>query len=163
MLTKNGSCGRLLIGKKGRKEEEQRSGWVYMYIPNLGLTILAASRYGSDEGFSLIYERDCETVHALDQWIHLLINLLGTGMLSASNYYMQLQAAPTRASIDRARRDNRWLDIGILSVRNLRYISNWRRLSWALLALSSLPIHLMYVIERRTELSLVKLILPPQI
>jgi hypothetical protein len=111
---------------------------------NLGFTIFAVSRYGSDKGVGLIYEGDCERVRTLDQWIHLLINLLGTGMLSASNYCMQLQAAPTRANIDRAHRDDRWLDIGIPSLRNLRYISNWRRLSWALLALSSVPIHLIY-------------------
>ncbi|KAK4450480.1 hypothetical protein QBC34DRAFT_460961 [Podospora aff. communis PSN243] len=111
---------------------------------NLGFTIFAVSRYGSDKGVGLIYEGDCERVRTLDQWLHLLINLLGTGMLSASNYCMQLQAAPTRANIDRAHKDNRWLDVGIPSLRNLRYISNWRRLSWALLALSSVPIHLIY-------------------
>ncbi|KAK1757299.1 hypothetical protein QBC47DRAFT_442112 [Echria macrotheca] len=115
-----------------------------IFCTNLGLTIFAFSRYGSDKGVGLIYEGDCEKVRTLDQWIHLLINLLGTGMLSASNYCMQLQAAPTRANIDRAHKDNRWLDIGIPSLRNLGYISNWRRLSWALLALSSVPIHLIY-------------------
>ncbi|KAK1830203.1 hypothetical protein QBC39DRAFT_285692 [Podospora conica] len=111
---------------------------------NLGLTIFAVSRYGSENGVGLIYEGDCDKVRTLDQWIHLLINLLGTGMLSASNYCMQLQAAPTRTNVDRAHNDGRWLDIGIPSLRNLRYISNWRRASWALLALSSVPIHLIY-------------------
>ena len=114
-----------------------------IFFTNLGLTIFAVSRYGSEKGVGLIYEGDCDRVRTLDQWIHLIINLLGTGMLSASNYCMQLQAAPTRANIDHAHKNNRWLDIGIPSLRNLQYISNWRRLSWALLALSSVPIHLM--------------------
>ncbi|KAI1775604.1 hypothetical protein F4818DRAFT_457822 [Hypoxylon cercidicola] len=122
---------------------------------NLGLTIYAISHYGSQNGVGTIYEGDCNKVQTLDQWLHLLINILGTGMLSASNYCMQLQAAPTRADIDRAHQapshekncvhqGGQWLDVGVPSFRNLRYISNWRRVAWALLAISSIPIHLMY-------------------
>ncbi|RYP32041.1 hypothetical protein DL767_005395 [Monosporascus sp. MG133] len=111
---------------------------------NFGLTVFAVSRYGSSNGVGLIHDGDCDTVHALDRWTHLLIDLLSTGMLSASNYCMQLQAAPTRANVERARNDGKWLDIGVPSLRNLRYISFWRRLSWALLAFSSVPFHLIY-------------------
>ncbi|KAI1443085.1 hypothetical protein F5Y02DRAFT_226996 [Annulohypoxylon stygium] len=126
-----------------------------IFTANLGLTIFAIVHYESQNGVGTIYEGDCNKVKTLDQWLHLLINFLGTGMLSASNYCMQLQAAPTRQDIDRAheaeayRRDpnhseGRWLDIGVPSLRNLRYISNWRRVGWVLLAISSIPIHLMY-------------------
>lgn len=125
-----------------------------IFTANLGLTIFAIVHYESQNGVGTIYEGDCNKVKTLDQWLHLLINFLGTGMLSASNYCMQLQAAPTRQDIDRAheaeayRRDpnhseGRWLDIGVPSLRNLRYISNWRRVGWVLLAISSIPIHLM--------------------
>ncbi|RYO83775.1 hypothetical protein DL763_007738 [Monosporascus cannonballus] len=110
---------------------------------NFGLTAFAVSQFGSSNGVGLIYDGDCDTVRALDLWTHLLINLLSTGMLSASNYCMQLQAAPTRADVERAHNDGKWLDIGVPSLRNLRYISFGRRLSWALLALSSVPVHLM--------------------
>lgn len=113
---------------------------------NLVVTIFAVTSYGSRNGVGLIYESDCSTVKQLDQWIHLLINLLGTGMLSASNYCMQLQASPTRENVDKAHGDGKWLDIGISSPRNLKYLSSWRRVSWALLALTSIPIHLMWVI-----------------
>jgi len=112
-------------------------------LANLVLTIVAVSRYESENGVGLIYDGDCDRVKALDQWLHLLINLLGTGMLSASNYCMQLQAAPTRANVDSAHAQGKWLDIGVPSLRNLFYISPWRRLSWFLLALSSVPVHLM--------------------
>ncbi|KAI2473651.1 hypothetical protein F4781DRAFT_440988 [Annulohypoxylon bovei var. microspora] len=126
-----------------------------IFAANLGLTIFAMVRYKSQNGVGTIYEGDCNKVKTLDQWLHLLINFLGTGMLSASNYCMQLQAAPTRADIDRAHearaheknpdhREGRWLDIGVPSLRNLRYISNWRRFAWVLLAFSSIPVHLMY-------------------
>ncbi len=114
-------------------------------LANLGLTIYAVTQYDSQNGVGVIYQGDCGTVASLDQWLHLAINLLGTGMLSASNYCMQLQAAPTRADVDRAHERGRWLDIGVSSVRNIRYIGNGRRLAWLLLAVSSVPIHLMYV------------------
>lgn len=115
----------------------------FILMTNLGVTIFAVKSYGSRNGVGLIYEGDCSTVKRLDQWLHLLINLLGTGMLSASNYCMQLQAAPTRENVNAAHEKQKWLDIGIPSLRNLKYLSMWRRCSWALLALTSIPIHLM--------------------
>lgn len=114
-------------------------------MTNLGVSVFAVKSYGSRNGVGLIYEGDCSTVKRLDQWLHLLINLLGTGMLSASNYCMQLQAAPTRENVDKAHEIGKWLDIGVPSPRNLKYLSNWRQTSWSLLALTSIPIHLMYV------------------
>ncbi|KAK1467406.1 hypothetical protein CMEL01_11399, partial [Colletotrichum melonis] len=116
----------------------------FILMTNLGVTIFAVKSYGSRNGVGLIYEGDCSTVKRLDQWLHLLINLLGTGMLSASNYCMQLQAAPTRENVNAAHAKDKWLDIGIPSLRNLKYLSLWRRCSWALLALTSIPIHLIY-------------------
>lgn len=112
-------------------------------MTSLGVTIYAVRSYGSRNGVGLIYEGECSTIKQLDQWFHLVINLLGTGMLSASNYCMQMQAAPTRENVDKAHDNGKWLDIGISSPRNLKYLSTWRRVSWALLALTSLPIHLM--------------------
>ena len=114
-----------------------------IFFTNIGSTVYALKQYGSDNGVGLLYEGDCETVRTLDLWIHLLINLMSTGMLSASNYCMQLQASPTRGDVTSAHLNDQYLDIGIPSIRNLRYINGWRRLSWELLAFSSIPIHLM--------------------
>lgn len=112
-------------------------------LVNFVLTIFAASRYESSNGVGIIYEGNCDTVKSLSLWLHLLVNILGSVMLSASNYCMQLQASPTRENINRAHRDGRWLDIGVLSLRNFGYSDNWRRFSWIVLAISSVPIHLM--------------------
>jgi hypothetical protein len=114
-----------------------------VFVANVSLTAYVYSKYSSENGVGLIYNGDCSFVNKLDQWVHLLINILSTGMLSASNYYMQLQAAPTRADVDRAHKVGKWLDIGVPSIKNLAYISGWRRFSWFVLALSSIPIHLM--------------------
>ena len=114
-----------------------------IFLSNLILTIFAVAKFGSEKGVGLIHQGDCASVGKLNLWLHLLINLLSTGMLSASNYCMQLQVAPTRANIDQAHKAGEWLDIGVSSFRNLTHISGWRKVSWALLAFSSIPIHLM--------------------
>ncbi|KAL6718922.1 hypothetical protein ACLMJK_003157 [Lecanora helva] len=113
-------------------------------LTNFILTLWAAAHYPHLHGVSTLYQGSCAFVKRLDLWLHLLINVLSTGMLMASNYCMQLQAAPTRKNVDKAHKAHDWLDIGVPSLRNLRYISNWRRFSWVLLAVSSLPVHLIY-------------------
>ncbi|RDA89814.1 hypothetical protein CP533_0873 [Ophiocordyceps camponoti-saundersi (nom. inval.)] len=113
-------------------------------VTNIFFTIFGITKYGSDRGIGLIYQGDCETVKRLNQSLHLVINLLSTGMLSASNYCMQLQAAPTRANVDVAHQQGRWMDIGVPSLRNLKYLTRRRLLAWILLALSSIPVHLIY-------------------
>ncbi|KAI0134218.1 hypothetical protein BJ170DRAFT_190905 [Xylariales sp. AK1849] len=135
---------RIWLSRRSRALLMQVTLVTIIFVTNLTLTVFTVSQYKSANGIGLIYDDDCETVKKLDQWIHLLINLLSTGMLSASNYCMQLLAAPTRDDVDRAHHANRWLDIGVPSLRNLRYISGWRRFTWILLAFSSLPIHLVY-------------------
>lgn len=66
-----------------------------------------------------LFQGDCKKVANTNTWVHLAINALSTGMLSGSNYCMQCLIAPTRDDINRAHKDQRWLDIGVPSVRNL--------------------------------------------
>jgi hypothetical protein len=94
-------------------------------------------------GEEVIFSDDCHKVSKLNSWLHLLINLLSTILLSASNYCMQCLSAPTRSEVDLAHARGSWLDIGIPSTRNLRFISRKRAIVWALLGLSSLPLHLL--------------------
>lgn len=115
-----------------------------IFVSNTALTFFAVTKYDSQAGVGLLHQGDCTTVGNLNLWIHLLINLLSTSMLSASNYCMQLQAAPTRKNVQDAHRAGKWVDIGVPSLRNLWLISPWRRLSWFVLAFSSLPIHLLF-------------------
>ncbi|KAK2027464.1 hypothetical protein LX32DRAFT_694763 [Colletotrichum zoysiae] len=64
-------------------------------VVNLGPLSSPPRLFESQDGVGLLYDGDCETVKRLDRGLHLLINL-STGILSASNFCMQLQAAPTR-------------------------------------------------------------------
>lgn len=72
-----------------------------------------------------------------------MINILSTLLLSSSNMFMQLLLAPTRAEIDAMHKKQRWVDIGIPNLRNLRCVSKHNRVLWSILAFSSLPLHLL--------------------
>ncbi|KAI8627230.1 hypothetical protein F5Y19DRAFT_183173 [Xylariaceae sp. FL1651] len=115
-----------------------------VFATNLLILFYASYKYPTRDGVGLLYAGDCDAVKSGNRWLHLLINVLSTGMLSASTYCMQLQASPTRADIDKAHRRNIWLDIGAPSLKNLRYIGRWRLGSCIILAFSSLPIHLIF-------------------
>lgn len=111
---------------------------------NIILTVWASVRFGLQGGIGTAHSGDCETVSAWSFWLHILINGLSSILLSASNYSMQCVTAPTRPECDLAHSRGDWLDIGILSIRNLFKISWQRSIMWALLAFSSTPIHFLY-------------------
>ena len=111
---------------------------------NLILTIWATKTLEMNGGIGTIQRGSCQKTKNLSLWLHFVINALSTALLSASNYCMQCLSSPTRREIDKAHASHVWLDIGVPSVRNLRRIS-WKRIFlWWLLAISSLPLHLMY-------------------
>lgn len=111
---------------------------------NLGVLIWAVSRFPIQAGIASIYRGSCATAKSISIWTHLLINILSTLLLAASNAGMQVVVAPTRAEIDRAHARRRWVDVGVHTVRNLMYIARSRLALWALLGLSSVPLHLLY-------------------
>ncbi|CAG7937860.1 unnamed protein product [Penicillium nalgiovense] len=115
-----------------------------VFLFNLGFMVYTISHHRQDDRKGILYQGDCDKVHHLDIGFHLLINILSTTLLSASNFGMQCLAAPTRRNIDRAHQKGKWLDIGVPSIRNLFRVSKGRSLLWICLASSSLPFHLMY-------------------
>ncbi|KAI7066054.1 hypothetical protein KC340_g14348 [Hortaea werneckii] len=142
-------------GISSRKKRRKLQGWRFgvavsactafiVLLLNMILTIYAGVTFGSSGGIGTAFEGDCERVNVWTTWLHLLINALSSILLSASNYTMQCLCSPTRIEIDRAHARGDWLDVGIASFRNLWRI-NWRRTAlWWILALSSVPIHLLY-------------------
>ncbi|KAH7310628.1 hypothetical protein B0I35DRAFT_439442 [Stachybotrys elegans] len=112
---------------------------------NVGLTIWVRSSFEvNDEGTATLYQGSCETSEVATLWPELVINLLSTLLLGASNVCSQLLSAPTRADINRAHAKGKWLDIGVPSMRNIWHIPRWRACLWAILMLSSIPLHLVY-------------------
>lgn len=118
------------------------AAWIIFTI-NICFFLWLASRPSLKGGNGVAFQGNCKTSRALDIFIHLLINVLSTCLLGASNYCMQCLNAPTREDIDKAHTNGTWLDIGVPSLRNLCIMTKGRLAIWSLLALSSVPLHLL--------------------
>lgn len=110
---------------------------------NIALTILASAS-GLKDGVGTIKKGDCRDIKKLELWLHLGINVLSTMLLGGSNYTMQCLTAPTREDINKGHRSRVSLDIGILSLKNLMRASKRKVILWGFLAVSSVPLHLLY-------------------
>lgn len=113
-------------------------------IINVSLIGWASQLDRTEDGSYMAMRGSCSNVNRANLFSHLGINILSTLILGASNYCMQITIAPSRTDLEEAHSKGRWLDIGVPSIRNLRYVSRWRKLIWVLLCLSSLPLHLFY-------------------
>lgn len=93
---------------------------IVVLLINVLLCIVASAKHQIAGDFATLQDGNCREMKRLDLWFHLLINVLGTILLGASNYSMQCLTAPTRQDIDQAHHNNSWMDIGVPSVRNIR-------------------------------------------
>ncbi|KAH8692562.1 hypothetical protein GQ44DRAFT_793138 [Phaeosphaeriaceae sp. PMI808] len=117
---------------------------VFILLLNMICAIVVSISGNPSNGIATAYTGDCQVISRWTTGLHLLINVLSSILLAASNYCMQRLIAPTRSEIDKAHSKRMWLDIGVPSLRNLPIIS-WKRLTlWVLLAMSSIPLHLLY-------------------
>ncbi|KAL4889864.1 hypothetical protein BDV59DRAFT_185642 [Aspergillus ambiguus] len=117
---------------------------------NVILTAVAAGiAYQKNGTYNFVYaslfEGKCSVAKNWATGIHLVINILSTIMLGASNYCMQCLASPSRADVDNAHRQRLWLSIGIPNIPDLLFYGKGRRriLGFILLT-TSLPFHLIY-------------------
>ncbi|KAG4261655.1 hypothetical protein FPRO04_13120 [Fusarium proliferatum] len=99
---------------------------------------------GDALGQSVLYKGNCDTTSKANLWIHLLINIVSTGILASSNFFMQGLVAPTRAEVDAAHRSGHWLEIGVQSLKNFRFLGWQKVLFWSLFSMSSVPLHLVF-------------------
>jgi hypothetical protein len=104
---------------------------------------IVLSKLGLQEFSNVIYEGSCSSTQRFDALAHVGINILGVITFSSSNYFMQVLNASTRDEVDKAHSRRVWLDIGVPSVRNIKYISAWKGTIWACLLFASIPIHLL--------------------
>ena len=114
---------------------------VLIFLINLSCTAVFKAKWGSDSDINTLYQGDCSKTEKISTGLHVIINLLSTLLLGASNLCMQLLAAPTRSEIDRAHQKFIWLDIGAPSFRNLRHVGRERLVICAVLGISSIPLH----------------------
>ncbi|KAL4893339.1 hypothetical protein BDV59DRAFT_178049 [Aspergillus ambiguus] len=108
--------------------------------------ILATTKYNTRSFAKVpIYQGSCSVAKNTATGIHLLINILSTIMLGASNYAMQCLVAPSRLEVDEAHKNHKWLKIGTPDVPTLIFsVRGRRRFLGCLLLITSLPIHLIY-------------------
>ncbi|KAL4921825.1 hypothetical protein BDW62DRAFT_97229 [Aspergillus aurantiobrunneus] len=92
----------------------------------------------------VIYEGTCTLTEQWNIALHLLINVLSTAILAASNFCMQALVAPNREMVDRCHSRRKWLDIGVPSLRNLAVAGRYRVSLWVILLVTATPFHLLY-------------------
>lgn len=93
----------------------------------IGVSAGLASRFPDNSGFgssAVMYRGGCAVTKRWDTALHLIINVLSTCILAASNYCMQTLVAPTREEVDTHHAMWKWLDIGSASVKNLLLLSD---------------------------------------
>jgi hypothetical protein len=120
------------------------SSATFVLFTNVFLVVGAAAASKLDGGIGTLFTGDCKRVNIWNTALHVVINILSSIILSASNYAMQCLYSPTRVECDSAHARRDWLDIGVNGVRNLTRISWQRRILWTLLGISSVPIHLLF-------------------
>lgn len=117
---------------------------IFVLIVNISLLIVGGVKNeGFVNGIGTLDDGDAEPMKKLGLAYHVLINILSTALLTSSNYCMQILSAPSREELDVAHAQKTWLDIGIISFRNLKYISRRRMIFWCTLGLTSFPLHLL--------------------
>jgi hypothetical protein len=140
------------------KRKSRFNGWQWGVLTGSAIGVLvlltncvfvvvgAISGSGYNEGIATLFTGSADEVSRMSTLLHVAINVLSTLLLSASNYAMQVLSAPTRIECVKAHQRGQWLDIGILSMRNIRSLTLQRKVLWFALGLSSIPLHLLCVI-----------------
>lgn len=149
-----GSCTNALNRFSDWKVANSLIGWKFslrigaisatiVFAVNTALLIRALTALEqSGSGRVLIFEGSREATERKTKWIHFYINVVSTLLLSASNYSMQFLSAPNRKDTNRAHARRAWMEIGVLSFRNIMRLHWTKRALWSLLVVTSLLIHL---------------------
>ncbi|KAL5384274.1 hypothetical protein DPSP01_005420 [Paraphaeosphaeria sporulosa] len=118
---------------------------IVVLVVNVSWLVYAKTHYsGIASGFGTIQRGDCNVAKSTNTWLHLLINVLSTSLLTGSNAFMSAYCCPSRKEVDKAHARRKWLHVGILSLRNLSKIAKRKSLVVLLLCVSSVPFHLLY-------------------
>lgn len=112
-------------------------------IVNVAIYAWLFATYNSTDGTATIMSGSCSMIRNANTGIHAALNVLSTLVLGASTYAMQGMTAPTRKEVDVAHLKGKWVEIGTSSVRNLFHVRRRNAWIWGLLALTSLPFHLL--------------------
>ncbi|KAI5778272.1 hypothetical protein EDC01DRAFT_674941 [Geopyxis carbonaria] len=93
----------------------------------LGLTKPAYDEPAHTGPTATVFTVDCASMKNYRIWLHLLLAVLSAALLTAAGYTAHVYTSPTRSEVHAAHKQRRSLEVGALSLRNLFYISWWRR------------------------------------
>jgi hypothetical protein len=110
-------------------------------ILNTIWVIIIISLASNELGLWVIYEGSCSKASTIDTSLHVIINILSTALLGASNYTIQCLNAPAREDIDRAHQAGTSLSIGVTNLRNLKWIPWHRTVLLVVLFITAWPLH----------------------
>jgi hypothetical protein len=117
---------------------------IIVLFSNLALLLTGViTRDDTFKGISTIAKGGKHRITTMSTVYHVLINVLSTILLTSTNYAMQILCAPTRREVEKAHARGQWLDIGIMSIHNLRHIDRKRTIVWMLLSFSSTLLHVL--------------------
>lgn len=116
---------------------------VIVLITNVSWLFDARAKYGIQDGFGIIKRGSCTSIKSLNTWLHLAINILSTLLLTGSNAFMAVFSCPSRKEVDKAHRRGKFLRVGSFSLGNLMAIAKRKSLVVLILAISSVPFHLL--------------------
>lgn len=113
-------------------------------ITNISILAWAEGLHQTINGDTILYNGDCSRTRAIGSVWHVLINILSTLLLAASNGCIQVLSSLCRTEIDCAHGIT-WVHIGLFSKRNWKFVTGRSRKTLILLlVLSSVPLHLLY-------------------
>ncbi|KAF4974688.1 hypothetical protein FZEAL_8435 [Fusarium zealandicum] len=117
---------------------------------------LASAKGHISTSDSSLMEGSSEAVQAISRGILAAVNVFAIVLIAGANYVVQILSSPTRAEVDIAHQNLKWLDIGIPSLRNLSTISSSRAalaIITMVLAVSSQVIYNALIITSHAESS----------
>jgi hypothetical protein len=123
-------------------------------IANIAVYAWLFRTYDTTTGTATIQRGRCAMIRTANTGIHGALNVVSTLILGASTHAMQGMTAPTRKEVNVAHAKGKWVEIGTQSVRNLFYVRKRNAWVWALLGLTSLPFHLLWVCSPHTRVKL---------
>ncbi|KAM7207225.1 hypothetical protein V8F20_002491 [Naviculisporaceae sp. PSN 640] len=113
----------------------------------LGISISLSTRGGITDGSITtvtIQTGSCDDINSADMWIHLVMNILSSSLLAATNFAMQAWSAPTRHDVDKAHSKCQTVNIGIPSLSNMLQIRPVRLVLWTSMFVVALPLHFVF-------------------
>jgi len=95
--------------------------------------------------FATIKMSSCKSIGKWSALFQGFISISSTLLLSGSNYCIQVLSSPTREEVDEAHAAHTYLNIGVLSIRNITRFRKRRLGLVVVLVLTSIPFRLVYV------------------